>query len=146
MFIFCHCTQLFNSKLCYHAHMHTYICTYMYVFVHMHSHDELIDWYCFVYVHIVLFAIFIPTDAIRKSYHESIQLDCPNCDSNECPISINGVNTTTMAGSAKYTIQNNQLILPPDDWDSYGRICCGTTGQQSCYTVCPQPTGKYYIS
>ena len=95
---------------------------------------------CFVYVHIVPLTIFIIAISaeviVRKSFDQSIQLDCPACDSNECPISINDVSTTPTA-NARYSIQNSQLIVPPRDWGSYGRICCGPMDRQSCYTVCP---------
>ena len=120
---------------CMHA------CIYSYTYI---AYNIFIN---FVYVHVVLFYIFIASvsaqaEVIYKLYDQSTQLNCPNCDSNECPININGVSSSTT--STGYTIQNRKLTIPPHNLDGYGRICCGSMGQQSCYTVCPRNNGKTY--
>ena len=73
-----------------------------------------------------------------KSYNESLSLDCPGCHTNECPVSINGIDATATA-----TVQSDQLVLGSRDWGNYGTVCCGNMpDQQDCYEVCPPRTGN----
>ena len=75
---------------------------------------------------------------LEKSYYDTLSLDCPGCNTNECLVSINGMNATATA-----TVQNGQLVLGSRNWDNYGTVCCGDMpDQQDCYQVCPLPTGN----
>ena len=76
----------------------------------------------------------------HKPYAESLPVTCPGCDTNECFITTNDINSTATA-----TVHNGQLMLRSYNWDDYGTICCGDTDQQSCYQICPLYTG-YYIA
>ena len=80
---------------------------------------------------------------MRKWYNQTLPLNCPGCDSNECHITINDVNTT-VAAAPGYSIQNGQLIVPSHNWDIYGISCCGELNQRSCYTICLQYRGKIH--
>ena len=105
-----------------------------------------INYLFFDYI-IVLFALLdlsFSTNTMHKLYDKSIGLKCPGCDSDQCPISINGVNTT-IAAAPGYSIQNGQLIVPSHDWDVYGTYRCEGLDKQLFYTICP--TGKvHYIA
>jgi len=89
------------------------------------------------YVGVLVVGAESSVEIVVKAYNESITLPCPGCDVYyvECPAIINGIGTSLPA-------TNGSIVLPPHNWDVFGDVCCGTTNQPTCYTVCLQHDGK----
>ena len=93
----------------------------------------------FILLSILLFATTAnEIEEKRKLYSENLSVGCPGCAGNsECTVTING-GTMDM-----FTIVNGNLNLPANDWNVYGKPCCGGGVEEiKCYHVCPSFYGE----
>ncbi|XP_065896233.1 uncharacterized protein [Dysidea avara] len=62
----------------------------------------------------------------HKPFGNSITLPCHDC-TDICKV--NGVHVDGL-------VQDGNVIIPANDWSSYGTICC-SGDQETCYQICP---------